>query len=280
MIPGTLWCWIMWLIAGWPGVHVQPHRRNRSPDHAQGLCHSRVARQPHPPALPGIYEVGCGCVFLGDWEVQLGEDSVKTSAVFLCALSLCSLSVGFCSGVACGPDLGGCTSWLSATSHFLTDGKDFSSSPESSGTFIPATFLILSSLWIHSMLASVTDQFPKHQSGHRWHRVRPLLCDLQMCKLSLGFWQCSHSCKSVRNTNSCIFRPVLAPPDVCCSRPWRWSPVCHAGSVWAPARVPPCWSSRWSWRLWIQHWFLRSCWYSCHLLVGWESLLAPFLVLK
>lgn len=100
----------MWLIAGWPGVHVQPHRRNGSPDHAQGLCHSRVARQPHPPAVPGIYEVGCGRVFLGDWEVQLGEDSVKTSAVFLCALSLCSLSVGFCSGVACGPDLGGCTS--------------------------------------------------------------------------------------------------------------------------------------------------------------------------
>lgn len=92
----------MWLISGWPGVHVQPHCWNRSPDHAQGLCHSRVARQPRPPDVPGIYEVGCVCVCvsLGDWEVQLDEDSAKTFAIFLCALSLCSLSVDFCSGVA------------------------------------------------------------------------------------------------------------------------------------------------------------------------------------
>lgn len=49
-------------------------------------------------------------VSLGDWKVQLGEDSVKTLLFSLCALSLCSLSVGFCGGVACGPDLEGCTS--------------------------------------------------------------------------------------------------------------------------------------------------------------------------
>lgn len=65
----------MWMIAGWSGLHVQPHRRNRSPNHAEGLCDSRVARQPCSPNVPGIYEVGheyvsLVCVFRG-----LGEFS-------------------------------------------------------------------------------------------------------------------------------------------------------------------------------------------------------------
>lgn len=54
------------MIAGWPGLHVQPHRRNRSPNHAEGLCDGRVARQPRSPNVPGIYEVGQGYVSLGD----------------------------------------------------------------------------------------------------------------------------------------------------------------------------------------------------------------------
>lgn len=275
----TLWCWILWLIAGWPGVHVQPHCRNGSPDHAQGFCHSRLAHQPCPPDVPGIYEVGCVCVSLGDWEVQLSEDSVKTLLFsrVLCLstpwvlVSVVVLPVDLIRRDAL-PDSG--------TSHFLTAGKDFSSSPESSGTFIPATFLTLSSLWIHCMLASVTDQFPKHKPGHGWHRVKSLLCDLQISELSLGFWQCSRSCKCVRNRNSCIAGPVLASPDLCCSKPWRWPPIYDTESLWAPVQAPPCCGSRWSWRLRIQHWFPRSYRYNCHLLVGWESLLASCLVLK
>lgn len=88
MIPGTLWLWVVWLIAGWPGVHVQPHCWNRSPDHAQGLCYSRVARQPRPPDVPWIYEVGCDCVSLGDWEVQLGEDSKDFCCFPVCSVPL------------------------------------------------------------------------------------------------------------------------------------------------------------------------------------------------
>ncbi|XP_074745771.1 transmembrane protein 104 isoform X1 [Strix uralensis] len=43
-------------LKSWSGLHVQPHRWNRSPNHAKGLCDSRVARQPRSPNVPGIYE--------------------------------------------------------------------------------------------------------------------------------------------------------------------------------------------------------------------------------
>lgn len=63
------------MIAGWPGLHVQPHCWDRSPNHAKGLCDSRVARQPRSPNVPGIYEVGC---MLGDSAGWSCKDSVKT----------------------------------------------------------------------------------------------------------------------------------------------------------------------------------------------------------
>lgn len=56
-------------IAGWSGLHVQPYRRDRSSNHAEGVCDSRVAGQPCPSHVPGLYEVGCGCVSSGDWGV-------------------------------------------------------------------------------------------------------------------------------------------------------------------------------------------------------------------
>jgi len=70
MISGTAVnsCWIMWMIAGWSGLHVQPHRRDRSPNHAKGICNSRVARQPRSPDVPGLYEVGCEYVPSGAGE--------------------------------------------------------------------------------------------------------------------------------------------------------------------------------------------------------------------
>lgn len=53
----------------------------------------------------------CVCVFRGlGGSAEWGQR--KGFAVFPCALSLYSLSVGFCGGVACGPDSEGCTSWL------------------------------------------------------------------------------------------------------------------------------------------------------------------------
>lgn len=268
MIPGTLWCWLMWLIAGWPGVHVQPHCGNRSLDYAQGLCHSRVARQPRAPDVPGIYEVGCVCVCvsLGDWEVQLGEDCVKTFAVFLCAL-FCSLSVGFCSGVigrdALPDSLLHPISWLVL--------RTFPPVQSLLGP-LPSYLLDIVLTVDEFMLASVTDEFPKHQPDNRQHRVKSSLCCFVTCR-RVGFLLASGNAltaTSVRNTNSCIARPVLAPLDPCCSRPWRW-----------PLFVTLIhWSSRWSWRLWMQRWFLTSYRYNCHLLVGWESLLASCLVLR
>jgi len=72
----------MWIIAGWSGLHVQPHRWDRSPNHAKGLCDSRVARQPCSPDVPGIYEVGRGYVSSADWGVWLGEAG-RTALAFL-----------------------------------------------------------------------------------------------------------------------------------------------------------------------------------------------------
>lgn len=109
--------WIMWMVAGWSGLHVQPHRWNRSPNHAEGLCDSRVACQPCSPNVPGIYEVGHEYVSLGDWGVQLSS-AVRTvlrlSLLFWVILSLCCLSIALCSCVACGPYLEGCIFWLPA----------------------------------------------------------------------------------------------------------------------------------------------------------------------
>lgn len=67
MISGTAVnsCCIVWMIAGWSGLHVQPHCWDRSPNHAKGVCNCRVARQPRSPHVPGLYEVGCECVSPG-----------------------------------------------------------------------------------------------------------------------------------------------------------------------------------------------------------------------
>lgn len=208
----------------------------------------------------------CVCVSLGDWEVQLGEDYVKTFAVFLCAL-FCSLSVGFCSGVigrdALPDSLLHPISWLVL--------RTFPPVQSLLGP-LPSYLLDIVLTVDEFMLASVTDEFPKHQPDNRQHRVKSSLCCFVTCR-RVGFLLASGNAltaTNVRNTNSCIARPVLAPLDPCCSRPWRW-----------PLFVTLIhWSSRWSWRLWMQRWFLTSYRYNCHLLVGWESLLASCLVLR
>lgn len=113
----------MWLISGWSCLHVQPHRWNRSPDHAEGLCDSRVARQPCPPHVPGIYEVGHEYMALEGWEVQLGgvvRAMLRLLVLSWVSLYLWCLSIAIGSCVACGPCLEGCcnmvvlhfTSWL------------------------------------------------------------------------------------------------------------------------------------------------------------------------
>lgn len=277
MIGGTLWCWILWLIAGWPRVHVQPHRGNGSPDHAQGLCHSRVARQPGPPHVPGIYEVGRVCVFVfRGLEGSAGWGQCKDFCCFPCVLCPSAPWV-LVSAVVLPVDLIWRDALPDSLVHPISSWLMVRTSPPVQSLLGPLSQL---PFWLcphcgYILCLSVSDQFPKHQPGHRWHRVKSLLCDLQMCKLSLGFWQCFHSCKCVRNKNSCIARPVLAPPDL--GNGLLFVTLVHCEPLW---KVPPCWSSRWSWRLWIQRWFLRSYCYNCHLLVGWESLLASCLVLK
>lgn len=60
-------------VAGRSGLHVQPYRRDRSSNHAQGVCDSRVAGQPCSPHVPGLYEVGCGYVSSGDGGCSVQE---------------------------------------------------------------------------------------------------------------------------------------------------------------------------------------------------------------
>lgn len=75
--------WIMWMIAGWSGLHVQPHCWDRSPNHAKGVCNCRVARQPRSPDVPGLYEVGCECVSQGTGGlVRWSRRSAEVYAAF------------------------------------------------------------------------------------------------------------------------------------------------------------------------------------------------------
>lgn len=159
--------------------------------------------------------------------------------------------------------------------HFLTSsntvlhptwlmGKTFSPVHSLLGPFSQLPFLTPSSLCMHPTLASAMAPFPKHELGPRWHRVISLCSDLQMwcwpvvlvfCWLLATLWA---ALRASGKQITVWLGPPNSPTHLCCSRPWSWLYDFPAGSPWAATQPSACWSSRWSWRLLIQHWCLRS----------------------
>lgn len=222
---GDLWpsCklsrWILCPIAGRSGLHVQPHRGDRSPHHAEGLCDGRVARQPRPPHVPGVYEVECENEPEGNAGFSWGELEGQCER-------FCCFSVWSCPSAARAlvsvPVLPVDLVWRGAFSDqqryspasHLTDGEDFFSSTQSPGTFLPASFLgtILPADASHTCLCHGSISQPQTRSqvtqGHfsvLWSAdVMPTCC----VSFLLASGNALGSFKSVRKTNYCVAGPI------------------------------------------------------------------------